>query len=90
MIKEIVEALVDAKIERADMSVALYRVAAHVGRPTLIKGSISGRGKPLRQCFGTERHTSSRSMRTHVLARSSSGGTSRNRQNSTLTHGPAV
>jgi hypothetical protein len=32
-----VEAYVDAKMERADISVALYRVAADVGGPALIK-----------------------------------------------------
>jgi AcrR family transcriptional regulator len=37
MIKEMVEAFVDAKMERADISVALYRVAADVGGPALIK-----------------------------------------------------
>jgi AcrR family transcriptional regulator len=37
MIKEMVEAFVDAKMERADISVALYRVSAEVGGPELIK-----------------------------------------------------
>jgi AcrR family transcriptional regulator len=37
MIREMVEAYVDAKMERADISVALYRVAADAGGPTLIK-----------------------------------------------------
>jgi AcrR family transcriptional regulator len=37
MIREMVEAFVDAKMERADISVALYRVSANVGGPTLIK-----------------------------------------------------
>ena len=37
MIREMVEAFVDAKMERADISVALYRVAADVGGPTLVK-----------------------------------------------------
>jgi AcrR family transcriptional regulator len=37
MIKEMVEAFVDAKMERADISAALYRVAADVGGPALIK-----------------------------------------------------
>jgi AcrR family transcriptional regulator len=37
MIKDMVEAYVDAKMERADISVALYRVAANVGGPALIK-----------------------------------------------------
>lgn len=37
MIRETVEAFVDAKMERADISVALYRVSADVGGPALIK-----------------------------------------------------
>jgi hypothetical protein len=32
-----VEAFVDAKMQRADISVALYRVAADVGGPALVK-----------------------------------------------------
>src|ERR1700733_3602289 len=37
MIREMVEAYVDAKMERADISVALSRVSADVGGPALIK-----------------------------------------------------
>ncbi|MGA9389116.1 MAG: TetR/AcrR family transcriptional regulator [Candidatus Sulfotelmatobacter sp.] len=37
MIKEMVEAFVDAKMKRADISVALYRVGVDVGGPALIK-----------------------------------------------------
>jgi AcrR family transcriptional regulator len=37
MVKDMVEAFVDAKMERADISVALYRVSADVGGPALIK-----------------------------------------------------
>lgn len=37
MIKEVVEAFVDAKIARADISVALYKVAADVGGLALVK-----------------------------------------------------
>jgi hypothetical protein len=37
MIKEMVEAFVDAKMEGAEMSVALYRVATDAGRHALIK-----------------------------------------------------
>ncbi len=37
MIRDMVEAFVDAKMERADISVALYRVSADVGGPALIK-----------------------------------------------------
>jgi AcrR family transcriptional regulator len=37
MVKKMVEAFVDAKMERAAISVALYRVSAEVGGPALIK-----------------------------------------------------
>ena len=37
MIKEMVEAFVDVKMKRADVSVALYRIAADVGGLTLVK-----------------------------------------------------
>jgi Tetracyclin repressor-like, C-terminal domain len=37
MIREMVEAFVDAKMQRADISVALYRVSADVGGPELLK-----------------------------------------------------
>lgn len=37
MIRETVEAFVDAKMERAEISVALYRVSADIGGPALIK-----------------------------------------------------
>jgi hypothetical protein len=37
MVREAVEAVVDAKMERADISVALYRVSADVGGPALLK-----------------------------------------------------
>lgn len=37
MIREVVEAFVDAKMERADISVALYRVSADMGGPALFK-----------------------------------------------------
>ncbi|MGB6193406.1 MAG: TetR/AcrR family transcriptional regulator [Terracidiphilus sp.] len=37
MIRDMVEAFVNAKMERADISVALYRISADVGGPALIK-----------------------------------------------------
>src|SRR5215470_8765407 len=37
MIKEVVEAFVDIKMERADISVALYQVAPDVGGPALVR-----------------------------------------------------
>lgn len=47
MIKEIVEAFVDAKMKRADISVALYRVAQDVGGPALIKRAVAQMRKAL-------------------------------------------
>jgi hypothetical protein len=41
MIKEMVEAFVDAKMEGAETSVALCRVATDVGRPALINMSAA-------------------------------------------------
>ncbi|MFZ2159049.1 MAG: TetR/AcrR family transcriptional regulator, partial [Bradyrhizobium sp.] len=37
MVQEVVEAFVDAKMERTDISTALYRIAAEVGGPALVK-----------------------------------------------------
>jgi AcrR family transcriptional regulator len=37
MVKDVVEEFVDAKMARADISTALYRIAADVGGPTLAK-----------------------------------------------------
>ena len=37
MMREMVEAFIDAKMERADISTALYQVSADVGGPALIK-----------------------------------------------------
>ncbi len=37
MVKDVVEAFVDTKMERSDISTALYRIAADVGGPTLVK-----------------------------------------------------
>ena len=37
MVREVVEAFVDAKMERTDISMALYRIAADVGGPVLVK-----------------------------------------------------
>jgi AcrR family transcriptional regulator len=37
MIRRVVEALVDVKMQRADISVALYKVAPDVGGPALVK-----------------------------------------------------
>lgn len=37
MVREVVEAFVDAKMERTDISMALYRISADVGGPALVK-----------------------------------------------------
>lgn len=37
MIRHVVEVFVDAKMERTDISVALYKIASAVGGPTLVK-----------------------------------------------------
>jgi hypothetical protein len=37
MVREMVEAFVDAKMERTDISMALYQIAADAGGPALIK-----------------------------------------------------
>lgn len=37
MMREVVERFVDVKMERADISMALYQVAADVGEPALVK-----------------------------------------------------
>jgi AcrR family transcriptional regulator len=37
MIRQVVEAYVDAKMQRADISIALYKVAPDVGGPALVK-----------------------------------------------------
>src|SRR4029077_6819085 len=37
MIKQVVEAHVDVKMERSDISVALYKIAPDVGGPVLVK-----------------------------------------------------
>jgi AcrR family transcriptional regulator len=53
MIKEMVEAFVDAKMERADISVALYRVSGDVGGPALIKRISQRSRKAVGEMFQT-------------------------------------
>jgi AcrR family transcriptional regulator len=53
MIKEMVEAFVDAKMERADISVALYRVSGDVGGPALIKRISQRSRKAVEEMFQT-------------------------------------
>jgi AcrR family transcriptional regulator len=47
MIKRVVEVFVDVKMDRADISVALYQVAADVGGPALVKRA----GQRMRKSF---------------------------------------
>jgi len=54
-----VEAFVDAKMERADISVALYRVSADVGGPTLIKRIGQRLRKAVEAMLQTAPHTKS-------------------------------
>jgi AcrR family transcriptional regulator len=49
MIKEMVEAFVDAKMERVDISVVLYRVSGDVGGPALIKRASQRSGRSFRR-----------------------------------------
>jgi AcrR family transcriptional regulator len=49
MIREVVEAFVDAKMNRADISVALYKVAQDIGGPALVKQA----GQRLRKAIET-------------------------------------
>jgi hypothetical protein len=60
MIEEMVEAFVDAKMEGAEMSVALYRVATDVGRPALIKQVNQQSRKAAEAMLETARQLSSR------------------------------
>jgi len=53
MIREMVEAFVDIKIERADISVALYRVSAEVGGPALVKKMSQRLHRAIERMIGT-------------------------------------
>lgn len=47
MMQQVVEAFVDAKMERSDISAALYRVAANVDGPAVVKRSVQRTRKAL-------------------------------------------
>ena len=51
--KDVVEAFVDAKMERTDISTALYRIAAEVGGPALVKRTGQRSQKALQAMLGT-------------------------------------
>jgi AcrR family transcriptional regulator len=53
MIKQVVEVFVDAKMERADISVALYQVSAQIGGPALVKRVGERMRRALEAMLGT-------------------------------------
>jgi AcrR family transcriptional regulator len=59
MIRTVVEAFVDAKMERTDISVALYQIAANVGGPALVKKAGQRQRKALEAMFQTAPDTES-------------------------------
>jgi len=63
MIRTVVEAFVDAKMERTDISVALYQIAANVGGPALIKKAGQRQRKALEAMFQTAPDTESQPNR---------------------------
>jgi AcrR family transcriptional regulator len=59
MVKEVVEAFVDAKMERTDISMALYQIAADVGGPVLVKRAGQRSRKALQEMLQTAPDTES-------------------------------
>jgi AcrR family transcriptional regulator len=59
MIRTVVEAFVDAKMARPDISVALYQIAANVGGPALVKKVGQRQRKVLEAMFQTAPDTES-------------------------------
>src|SRR6185436_14413405 len=53
MIRRVVEAFVDAKMERADIAVALYQISANVGGPALLKKVSQRWRKAIESLFHT-------------------------------------
>jgi AcrR family transcriptional regulator len=53
MIQEVVESYVDAKLERPDISIALYQTAADVGGPALVKRASQRARKALQSMLET-------------------------------------
>lgn len=53
MVKEVVEAFVDAKMERTDLSTALYRIAAELGGPVLVRRTSQRSLKALEEMLRT-------------------------------------
>jgi AcrR family transcriptional regulator len=59
MVREVVEAFVDIKMERADISVALYQVSADVGGPELLKRTTKRLRKAIEAMLQTAPDTNS-------------------------------
>ena len=53
VVQEVVEAFVDAKMERTDISIALYRIAAEVDGPTLVRRAVQRSLKALEAALKT-------------------------------------
>jgi AcrR family transcriptional regulator len=53
MIRQVVEAFIDAKMERSDISAALYQVATDVGCPALVKRSMQRSRKAMEATLHT-------------------------------------
>jgi AcrR family transcriptional regulator len=59
MIRHTVEAFIDVKMERADISVALYQVSADVGGPAVVKRTSQRVRKAIERMLGTASDTKS-------------------------------
>jgi len=59
MVREVVEAFVDIKMQRADISVALYQVSADVGGPELVKRTSKRLRKAIEAILQTAPDTNS-------------------------------
>lgn len=59
MVREVVESFVDAKMERTDISMALYQIAADVGGPALVKKAGQRQRKALEAMLLTAPDTES-------------------------------
>lgn len=59
MIKRVVEVFVDVKMDRADISVSLYKVAAEVGGPELVRRAGQRMRKAVEVMLHTAPHTKS-------------------------------
>ncbi len=53
MLKHVIERFIDAKMERADISTALYRISADIGGPALVKRTVDRSRKALEATIET-------------------------------------